>query len=370
MSKYSFLRVKKLIGHNIVVSAAKHNKRAIQAEIGESGSRIDPTRSHLNCALAGPSSAADVGLMAKTLMAEAGIVKLRKDAVKALEILVSLPINHGLDEIDYFKTSTAWIGQYFGGHILAADIHLDEKQPHCHVLILPLVNKRMNGSNIVGGPKQLLAMQKQFHLDVASRYGLAKAPARLTGTAKQAAIAKVLQGLRETSDSALSSSVWATIRAAIENEPGPFVEAMGIELPKPAKKRRSMAQIFTGTGKGPKNEKPIGFASPEKERTICPVWFAQKTPLKPADKASPPTAQAAPVQPAPQALDDLDVTDRTVERDNDIDASLYDSETGEFRQRPPAPARHQRQAADAWVNSALAAMREKKGARHADGQGA
>jgi len=40
-------------------------------------------------------------------------------------------------------------------------------------------------------------------------------------------------------------------------------------------------------------------------------------------------------------------------RESEIDASLYDPTTGEYFKPPPKPARRQKQAADAWVKSAL-----------------
>ena len=204
MSGAAFLRIKKLKGGGIITVAARHNKRVIQAEMGATGS-IDPTRSSLNETLAGPSAAADVGQLAKNLMTAAGVVKLRKDAVMGLEIVFSLPSGHTIDDRAYFTECATWVGVYFGGvqNILSVDIHRDEAQHHCHVLMLPLIDGRMDGGRMVGNKQKLLAMHKQFHLDIAGRYGLSKAPVRLTGASKQAAAKAVLQKLRETGDSAL-----------------------------------------------------------------------------------------------------------------------------------------------------------------------
>ena len=113
MSGAAFLRIKKLKGSGIITVAARHNKREIQAEMGASGS-INPTRSSLNEALAGPSAAADVGQLAKDLMTAAGVTKLRKDAVTALEIVFSLPPAHAIDDRAYFSDCAAWAGNYLG----------------------------------------------------------------------------------------------------------------------------------------------------------------------------------------------------------------------------------------------------------------
>ena len=255
MSGAGFLRIKKLKGVSIIKVAARHNRRAIQAETGASGN-IDPTRSHLNETLAGPSSADEVAQLAKDLMAAAGVTKPRKDAVMGIEIVFSLPPAHTIDDKAYFSDCTAWAGAYFGGvkNILSADIHRDEAALHCHVLILPLIDGRMNGSDMIGGKQKVTAMQTQFHQSVAARYGLHKAPARLNSAAKLAASVAVIKKLRQTGDKALQSAAWPNIRAGIENDPRPYLLSMGIEVTTPKKKLKSMAAIFTGTGKGSQKE--------------------------------------------------------------------------------------------------------------------
>ena len=351
------MRVKKLKGNGIITVAARHNRREIQAEMGATGS-IDPARSHLNETLTGPSAAADVGQLAKDLMTAAGVVKLRRDAVMGLEIVFSLPPGHALDDRAYFTACAEWAGAAFGGahNVLSVDIHRDEAAPHCHVLLLPLIEGRMDGSNLLGGKQKLMALQKDFHAAVASKFGLSKAPARLSGTAKQAGAKAVLQKLRETSDGALQSAAWAVIREAVERDPAPFLLALGIEQASPKKKLRTFTQIMTSKGKGPAKEpNPIGFTLPKKEQTLCTVGFTPKPPIpRPADSPAP----------RPDDSHDLDGGDLETVRvkDIDLDPALYDMTTGEYFKRPPAPARLQRPAADAWVKSALKA--KTTGATH------
>lgn len=344
MSGAAFLRIKKLKGGGIIKTAARHNKREIQAEMGATGS-IDPTRSRLNYSLAGPAAAGDVGQLAKDLMTAAGVTKLRKDAVLALEFVFSLPPGHTIDDRAYFSDCATWAERYFGGVVLAVDVHLDEAQDHCHLLLLPLIDGRMTGSDMLGNKQMLMAMHKQFHLDVAGRYGLHKAPARLTGATKQAAAQAVLQRLRETGDSALQSKVWATLRDAVEADPTPFLMALGIELKAPEKKRKTYTEIFTSKGKGKATETNlIGFTPPAKERTLCSVGFAHKPPPAPATK------------PLPQALpaDQPFVEEITRHRDCDQTSDCYDLTSGEYiPTKPPPPRRHQ-QAVDAAL-MALAA---------------
>ena len=255
LSGAAFLRVKKLKGSGIITKAARHNKRVIQAESGATGS-IDPTRSSMNETLEGPLIADDVAQLAKDRMAAVGVGKLRKDAVLALEIVFSLPPNHQLDDRAFFIDCAAWAGNYFGGaqNILSVDIHRDEAAPHCHVLLLPLIDRRMNGSDLLGGKKKFSLMQEHFRANVASRYGLRKAPTRLSGVAKPEAAKAVLQKLREMADKALESKVWPAIRQKVEDDPAAFLMTLGMEMEARPKKLRTMAAIFTSKGKGKAKE--------------------------------------------------------------------------------------------------------------------
>ncbi len=359
MSGAAFLRIKKLKGGGIITVAARHNKRVTQAELGATGS-IDPTRSHLNESLRGPLTADDVAQLAKRLMTDASVVKLRRDAVTGLEIIFSLPVDHQTDDRIFFADCTGWAESYFAAPILSSDIHRDEGAPHCHVLLLPLINGRMVGGRLMGGTKQLMEMQKHFHAVVASRHGLRKASPRLCGTSKQAAASAVLANLRNTSDPALKSTAWATIRDGIESNPGPWLLALGLELDTPkAKPLRTLAAIFTSPGKGRKYDPTsidfrkaptsIDFAPPAKDRSLCSVDFPPKLALP------------APTKPPPQtptddslmaALPDGDEGVVDIVRIKDNAPALYDPTTGEYFQAPPA--RRARQAADAWVATSLA----------------
>ena len=305
MSAAAFLRVKKLKGGGIVLAAARHNLREIQAELGAGGT-IDPTRMHMNVVVHGPGNAADVAALSKARMQAAGVGKLRKDAVQAIELVFSLPPGHVVDTRHYFADCLAWAGARFGAdNILSAVAHHDEAAPHMHVLLLPLVGNKMAGSELVGNRRTLADMQVAFHSAVASQHGLRKAPKRLAGPSKDAAAHLVLQHLRVTSDAVLRSAAWPTIRDAIERDPAPFIEALGLHLAAPQKPSKTMAQIFTSKGKGPRREppKPIGFdddegtepyrvSAPKKEQSLCSVGFAPNqhpaTPQNLPKKAAPP----------------------------------------------------------------------------------
>jgi len=298
------LCIKKLKGSGIILAAARHNRRAIAAELG-AASHIDPSRCRLNVRMAGPGTPEAVAELAQCLMAEAGACNLRRDAVRALESVFSLPAGGGgVDPADYFARCIEWAGAQFGP-VLSADVHHDEAAPHLHVLCLPLRDGRMVGSDLVGGPPQLRRLQTAFHADVACGFGLKCGAPRLSVKGREALAGAVLAHLKASADPVLTSPMWPAIRDAIESDPRQFAQAVGLNTDgasKPPKKPgRTFADIMTSRGKGARTleaerrrdrkltaSKPIGFgafdvgsdsppANDQKTRTLCSVGFASAT---------------------------------------------------------------------------------------------
>lgn len=339
MSGAAFLRLKKLKGGGVISRAARHNRRVIQAEMGATGS-IDPSRSHLNETIAGPPAADDVANIARDRMRAAGVIKPRSNAVLGLEIVFSLPTTYTLDDRAFFTDCLRWAANQFGGgeNILSADIHRDEAAPHCHILIMPMIDGRMVGSDMVGGRAKLRDTLQNFHEEVAQRYGLSKAPPRLLGATKTAAASAVLDSLRQAADGALRSLLWAQFRDGIERDPGPYLLALGIDVDRPAKRLRTVEQIFTSKGKGKNREdNPIGFAPRLERPSLCSVGFAAPPAAAPSPAktrrpsrtlAALENSEAAPVAAAQPATTASAAYERV--REAELSAEFYDAETGEF----------------------------------------
>ena len=267
MMPCAVLRVAKLKGAGIISKAAQHNKRAQQAELG-SRRHIDASLSCCNVSLHGLATPREIADYARERMEAAGVGKLRKDAVRAIEWVFSLPAGHGIDDDAYFRDATHWVAAQSGGlgNILCADIHRDEAQPHCHVIVLPLLGGKLLGSDMLGGRAKLAALKNDFHAKVAKSYGLRREAGKLQGAMKHDAVQLVLDRLNQSADAALQSKVWQAIREASETNPRPFLAALGLE--EPQRKLRTMAQVFTSQGRGIKkerqlNDNPIGFADSE-----------------------------------------------------------------------------------------------------------
>lgn len=250
MASSHLIRLGKLKGENGVLVALKHNKRTLQNERG-AGANIDVTKSSFNYSLTGGDTPEVIALHAKVQMLKAGIEKPRKDCVRAVEVLFSLPIDrHGQNTRPFFTDCLNWIKQTFAGELLAFDVHLDESAPHAHAIILPLIDGKMQGRDMVGSTGNLMRMINKFHADVARHYGLSKGDrARLTNADKQTLEKQVLARLR--GDSVMLSGVWACVRDAIHNDPLPFAQLLSITAPeKPSAKHKSFVQIMTSKGKG------------------------------------------------------------------------------------------------------------------------
>lgn len=338
MKGAAFLRIEKLKGGGIWLAAARHNKRAIQAELG-ANSHIDPTRTHLNIVLMGPKTSEEVAKQAKDRMCLTGATKNRKNGVLGIEIVFSLPKNHCLDMVIYFEACAQWAGQQFGGadNIISVDIHRDESHDHAHVLLVPLIEGRLKGSDAVGNKRKLTELQTLFFSQVASRFGFSKAQGRLAGQDKAQTVRGVLTHLR--SDPVVRSAAWPVIRDSIERDPVPYALALGVEVERKAKPMKTMAQIFTSTGKG----KP-GFSEKSKPYMVSVPKKAETLGLCKESVFSP-TSDTQPTQEIIRV------------RDDDQRPEHYDPMLGEFFDPCPKTlsARHK---ADTWVAEALQRRKE------------
>lgn len=325
-----FLSIKKLKGKGIIRTAMKHNLRELQAELG-AASHIDATRTALNTVMAGAVTSGGVSEYAEGLMLEAGVGPLRKDAVRSLELVVSLPPASRINPAVFFADAVTWAQGFFALPVLSAVVHNDEAMPHCHILLLPLIERRMKGSDLVGDRTRLQAMQTSFYEQVGRRHGLIrpKPPRRITAATRYKSASIILTTLQ--SDPALidSPTLESALLITFARDPEPLLESLGLSVPHPPKNTKSFVEIMT---KPCKPENPIGFASRsnpigfgdraiEKEQTLSCVGFTlPKPPISSAKRTESALPEAQPPDP-----DDYQRI-----RDDDQDAGHWDSETGEF----------------------------------------
>jgi len=101
---------------------------------------------------------------------ECGIDKTRKDAVKAVEILCTAsPEYFNGNEIDdrltaFCKQAQDFINERYGNeNIMTTDVHLDEKTPHIHFVIVPITkDKKLSAKTVCGNRKDYQQLQDDF----------------------------------------------------------------------------------------------------------------------------------------------------------------------------------------------------------------
>jgi hypothetical protein len=267
MTHTHFLRIKKLTGKNIIQVAAKHNCRELAAEIGiTADSHIDPNRIRHNIILRGADTAAGIAGAAQSLMDDAEVKPLRKDAVRALEIIFSLHAESTIAHRPYFEDATRWAENYFNVPAISSIIHLDEAAPHCHLILLPLIDGRMVGSDLMGGRSKIVAHQANFHDKVGKCYGLARMTIkkRLNASIRREAVELAFDALE--ANSGLNSGIIRVLIEPHQVNPAPLLEALNLDMPTP-KIKGTFAGIMT---KKVKPDKPIGFA---KQSIKKPIGF-------------------------------------------------------------------------------------------------
>ena len=255
MNQDAFFAFGKIRGLSQLLAAARHNKRADQFERG-SRNHIEPTKTCLNQVLAGPPTPEEVMSLARQAMEEVG-AKPRKGGVTAIEFVFSLHADSGLDELSYFRSCLTWLaGRHGAVNVLSADVHFDESSPHMHILLLPLVNGRMNGSDLVS-LKAWPQLRNQFMSELAHAFGLNAPPVRLSGRAKISAEEQILHELQVRSDPVLHSAAWQAIRQAIGHDPRPFLAVLGLQagMNVAKGKAKTFTEIMTSTGKRTSEDK-------------------------------------------------------------------------------------------------------------------
>ena len=291
-SKNQVLRIQKLKGSGIIKIAAQHNLREklSSSAVSKSGN-IDPARTERNYVLRGKETATEVAAEAKAHLDAALLKTPRKDAVRAIEIIFGLPPVSTINSKCFFEDSTSWAERYFKGYVISSVVHLDEAAPHCHLLILPLVNGRLNGSDMMGSQTTLRAHQTDFHEQVGKKYGLARQThqKRHSHAWRSEAALSVVTALQTKYGLSSDPAVLNALVDAIAENPVPLMHVMGLQPPiSKSLKGKTFAGVMTrptSLERKFRHTESDWFSDAEfdkisradNDRTLCSVGFSQVT---------------------------------------------------------------------------------------------
>ena len=161
---YTILRFKKLKG-GAISGCERHNER--KKEIYKSNPDIDIEKSKQNYHIIEPPKYT-YGRKVKDLIKESNC-KTRKDSVKLVETLITASPEFMqklslTEQKEYFKRATDFMIDKIGKqNIISAVVHMDESNPHMHLVFCP-INKenKLSAKSILGNQKSLSEWQTEY----------------------------------------------------------------------------------------------------------------------------------------------------------------------------------------------------------------
>ncbi len=174
---YAILRTEKLKTPGNIGGLSAHLTRSMHVP------NADPELIHLNSRSVGSENLwHDV----QNRIEQAGIQKVRKDAVLAVEHLMTYSpegfsslhksenpktgkptLKGNPEELErwygFVKDSREWLENRYGKeNLVNFTLHLDERTPHIHAIVVPIYENKLNCKHFLGGREKLRAMQSSF----------------------------------------------------------------------------------------------------------------------------------------------------------------------------------------------------------------
>ena len=233
MSKVTiFSRNLRLTGHSrTLVLAQKHNQRLIVQEIGAYGG-IDGSQIAFNLELVTLNGKSYEEAVLDVLRAHGLDLDhynyRKKNRGYAVELVFSVTAGHHCDFNAMYADSLGWLKSYYPEcQIIHAVIHHDEDTPHMHVILVPLVNGKLQAAKISGytGVSQKRNLSLFEYLD--KRYGLTF-PVYLKGAAKKAGVKLAIQRYQTMPSYEIKRVLEQPILNSIYARPEPYLYAFGI----------------------------------------------------------------------------------------------------------------------------------------------
>lgn len=227
MIETALIHISKIKSPEILRDALKHNLRLIALETSLP-SHISPSRSHLNTVLIGGEDPVKMTRETVNQVKQSTGKNLRSNGVFALEVIFTLQVNSSVQVDAFFKESLQWLRDYWNCPIIHAAIHMDEANPHMHVIVLPLRQRRMIGASLVGFKSNLATLKKDHHQEVGCRFGLGHVPS-VPRFKRYAAAKSIIACLIDHPDWIGHPSIQAALVGAIAAKPAELLSVLGIK---------------------------------------------------------------------------------------------------------------------------------------------
>lgn len=199
-------RVVKVKGAGSITGKSDHNYR--HAEVPNA----DPTRQHMNQEYVNQHT--QLGSAIEERLQEAGITKMRQDAVKGMEFLLTAsPERFPRDQMgqitdDYrnsqwVKANLDFMQSQYGANLVAFTLHQDEKTPHIHAVVVPITADGRLCAKELFNPKTLRQLQTDY-AQAMKRFGLERGT---EGSRAQHVEMKHIYGLQQAERQAIQKEL-------------------------------------------------------------------------------------------------------------------------------------------------------------------
>jgi len=143
-----FFQLDKINSFPQLKAAFRHNRREIQKELG-ANSHIDASKICMNYSLIETVPTPDLlQLMYDSIEQYEDTTgkRIRRDAVLAIEAVFSIPASRTDISIEsFFQDCLLWLTEQMSpATVLTTDVHLDEANPHMHVILSCVTPTRQN----------------------------------------------------------------------------------------------------------------------------------------------------------------------------------------------------------------------------------
>lgn len=190
-------RVAKVKGAGSISGKSDHNYRHVQVP------NADTNRQHLNQEYV--NTYTRLGPAIEKRLQDAGITKMRQDAVKGMEfILTASPERFKRDETgqatgdyrnnNWVKANLEFMQRQYGPNLVAFTLHQDEKTPHIHAVVVPITADGRLCAKELFNPKTLRQLQTDY-AQAMKPFGLERG---IEGSRAQHVEMKHIYGLQQT----------------------------------------------------------------------------------------------------------------------------------------------------------------------------